>query len=743
MHFQGLMTLNAIDGRQTMMLNGIAGACLEGIFLLSLMILLLKKRCWWANVAVCLLGVVSINSLLSMETFMRKIGDPSLPSMFIVIAGLREARAHLKGEATNDMKGLITGLIEAYSLALPAAIVVWREAKRKDYDEDSYSTSRTSTIMKKRQHVLFFFGLFVALATTYYLDSWLPIFHVYASACGSLIFSPPLSGSTKILQERGRLKKEAAPNLVLLIHESLSGEYTMTREEAVKLMPFLQMKFQSNDEEFFVFENMRTVSGDTVDCVPAIVSGCLPLHEKGLKSAYSTNMATEAKKRGYQTVSFSSRAFTMKGTKWFMIQDALSINFDQIWEPGRTGDPLINDGGQDDRLMGKNFKNWLDVQKQSNETTKTPFFAQLYYFDAHYPYNRGDSNLTVRIDAMHETVDAGIKDIFSYLEDAGELDNTVVIVSGDHGEIIKQVKPYGRLRFWNDNVLHPLTFAYVPKQISTQNPGIVSNLRHNRLALVSTLDLFPTMMHVLDGISSTKTSVVTDNDCIMGYDLLSQKIDSERLAWSFSAAHTFAAGSRPSGNFGIHYKGSSLVNHFGWPHGNGVKIITYNQTVGSYGEKNDDENLRTLLDWKIFMQNQEEGIGKNHSTPHHLAPLMMNSTYMNMTMLLDEIGKAISMNTLMRTLNFCQSCHWRGSVTCNERKDYLIGKYRVSPLEAIEGAMKEKSTHPHYPSQQTLLSISLSTSEMNPTRPDPPCNQQKDGDAVTMAKKKSKTKRIH
>lgn len=31
---------------------------------------------------------------------------------------------------------------------------------------------------------------------------------------------------------------------------------------------------------------------------------------------------------------------------------------------------------------------------------------------------------------------------------------------------------------------------------------------------------------------------------------------------------------------------------------------------------------------------------------------------------------------------------------------------------------------------------------MNPTRPDPPCNQQKDGDAVTMAKKKSKTKKI-
>ena len=111
----------------------------------------------------------------------------------------------------------------------------------------------------------------------------------------------------------------------------------------------------------------------------------------------------------------------------------------------------------------------------------------------------------------------------------------------------------------------------------------------------------------------------------------------------------------------------------------------------SYGEKNDDENLQTLLDWKTFMQNQEEGIGKNHSTPHHLAPLMMNSTYMNMAMLLDDIDKTTLMSTLMRTLNFCQSCRWKGgSITCDERKDYLIAHYRVSPLEAIEGVMKEK-----------------------------------------------------
>ena len=684
MHFQGLITLNAVDGRQAIMMNGIAGACLEGIFLLSLVILLLKKRRWWANVAACSLGVMSINSLLSMESYMRKIGNPSLPSMFIVLAGIREAHAHIKGEATNDMKGLIRDFIEAYSLALPAAIVVWREGKRKD-DEDSYSTSST----KHRQHVLYFFGLFIALAIAYCSDSWMPIFHVYASMCGSLIFSPPLSGSMgTVVQERGELKNKAAPNVVLLIHESLSGENVMTREEAVDLMPFLQNKIQSNDEEFFVLENVRSVSGDTRDCLPAIVSGCLPLHEKGLKSVYSTNMATQAKKRGYKTISFSSREFTMEGTIWFMIQDALSVNFDEIWEPGKTGDPVINAGGQDDRLMGKNFKNWLDFRNHGNNTSKTPFFAQLYYFDAHYPFNRGDSNKTDRLDAMLETVDAGIQNIFSYLEDAGELENTVVIVSGDHGET-KSRKAYGRLRSWDANILHPLTFIYVPKQVSTQNSEMVSNLRHNsRNALVSTLDLFPTMIHILDDVSSTDPSVVSDVNCITGYDLLSQKIHHERVAWSFSAAHTFDTASRGAGNFGIHHRGSSLVNHFGWPTGNGVKVITYDQTVGSQRGKNYDENLQTLIDWKTFIQKHKDGNGKNHSMAHHLT--LLNSTYMNMATLLDDIDGAILIDNLKRTQNFCESCVWTKGVTCSDRMDYLITKYRISPMEAMESTKKKR-----------------------------------------------------
>jgi len=434
LHFQGLMTLQTNDGRTLAMLQGVAGAGLEGIFLLSLMITLLSKRRLWANGLVCLLGIVTIMFLYSTVTFMRKTGSPTLPEMFVVILGLREARSLIKAEGVEDMRGMINGLLGAYVSALPSAFLVWREGRR-----ECKATAANGTEQRRRS-MLYFSVLFMALVIIYCSDAWAPIFHMYASVCGSVIFSPPGSYESYIeIMKQGGKPADAAPNLILLIHESLSGEYTMTRKEAVELMPFLQKKFQSNDGEFFVFENARTVSGDTIDCVPAIMSGCLPLNNnKGRAAAYSTNMATQAKMRGYQTLSFSSNALNMKGTKYFMIEDALSINFDRIWHPGVTGEPHVNEAAQSDRLMGKNFKSWIQEWSQNNtllnnNTTKTPFFAQFYYYDSHRPFY-SENKTSNRLDGMLRTVDKGIEDIFSYLDEAGELDNTIVIASGDHGE---------------------------------------------------------------------------------------------------------------------------------------------------------------------------------------------------------------------------------------------------------------------------------------------------------------------
>ncbi|KAL7462166.1 hypothetical protein ACHAXS_002557 [Conticribra weissflogii] len=137
----------------------------------------------------------------------------------------------------------------------------------------------------------------------------MPIFHTYASLCASFFFEPPGSSASR---PRTSLKfdhnAKDSPNVLLIIHESLSGEYSLTHDSAVQAMPFFQEMFQSNRTDFFVFENSRSVSGDTADCVTAITSGCLPLdHPEGLDVALSDNLATQAQMRGFDTISFSSR----------------------------------------------------------------------------------------------------------------------------------------------------------------------------------------------------------------------------------------------------------------------------------------------------------------------------------------------------------------------------------------------------------------------------------------------------
>ena len=303
----------------------------------------------------------------------------------------------------------------------------------------------------------------------------------------------------------------------------------------------------------------------------------------------------------------------MADTKWFMIQNQLSINFDRVWHPKNTWEPLIPEvPAQSDRLMGKHFEEWIQERNKRDEEQKQPFFAQFYYFDAHYPFFNdkeviGDRKPSNRLDGMLMTVDKGIEEIFRYVKDAGELDNTIIVASGDHGEIYhnKTGGTYMRLNTWNSQVMHPLTYMYVPDKVSSKHPEIVKNLKHNRHQLVSTLDLYPTMLHVLDGISSKRQYDRTDHSCIRGYDLLSQKLDSDRIAWSIPGVKYDVSKRGHNGNIAIHHgTKSSFYLQFGWPKGNGFKILTYDGIIRSHAFVNETRTGAplTIEEWKKVIE---------------------------------------------------------------------------------------------------------------------------------------------
>ena len=144
-------------------------------------------------------------------------------------------------------------------------------------------------------------------------------------------------------------KDRKAINVVYIIHESLSGAYALNREEGKQAMPFFNSMRHSHDD-FYVFPKSRSVSGDTVNCVTALATtGCLPMTNSGRERTLKRSTATEFKRHGYRTGSFSSRLLNLKGTKWFMLDAYLTANFDHIVDPRSEGFQTVNAEGADDR----------------------------------------------------------------------------------------------------------------------------------------------------------------------------------------------------------------------------------------------------------------------------------------------------------------------------------------------------------------------------------------------------------
>ena len=287
-HCQGLALLWENDGRPRTMSLAVLGAGLEGALLMSAAATWLsRRRAWAANgLLVFVFANVSTAFLISNVRMMQYTGLTTLPSMFVVNSGLREARTFLKAEVTSDQSGFLKSVVGTYLCALPALSWIWRQRRRPKKGAELVEVDQKdgAAVADHIEHVrsnrIYLVLLFAATSIAYCANGWMPIFHTYASVCGSAVFSPPGSSLEYGRKMREKAQREARkagggrspdsdrPNVILIVHESLSGEYTLAREDAAGLMPFFQGKFRADDGEFFVLEHSRSVSGDTAECVP-------------------------------------------------------------------------------------------------------------------------------------------------------------------------------------------------------------------------------------------------------------------------------------------------------------------------------------------------------------------------------------------------------------------------------------------------------------------------------------------
>ena len=572
--------------------------------------------CYWHSLLRLLSIILSI--LLLASIVLCFVGDATYqdmtggvrPDMWTINSGLRDVTPYLQDVFRSDRKGSLERIaltcaclgtsIVLYEVAMIMTMIGQQTKQQQqqglllvdDMNCPSNSSNATSTTTTsnnnidttpakgsstpgcctaarcqdflQQQHMLLAVTGIVSLLA-YAGGAFCPVLHAYMSFFGSFVLVPEganigiaSASATATGTRTGR------PNVIYLIHDSLASTYLYNDKDGQRATPFFQSLLHADDDNRWLYplRNVRSVSGDTIEGFTALASGCLPLPDgTGRDIAFSRSIGTEYKKQGYRTASFTSAPADLQGTTWFMMENYIKANMDLVVEPVSSNHDRINEGSADDRLLLPHFERWLRkhnvANKKSSSSSSIPFYAQFYLLNTHWPYDVTSDFKFEQADPYFQSLelfDETLKGLFETLKKTGHSNDTIIVASGDHGEY--PFKGGNRVRFVNPVILNPLAYLYVPPHFMTQEELEV--LRENCYKTVSTLDIFPTLQHILYGGSATETASarkdslaanVTSHDdlqnCITGLDLMGTRIHEDRLAVSWntltSSGRTHAA----------------------------------------------------------------------------------------------------------------------------------------------------------------------------------------------------------
>jgi len=210
-----------------------------------------------------------------------------------------------------------------------------------------------------------------------------------------------------------------------------------------------------------------------------------------------TSLADVLKARGYRT------AFISSGDNQYANQAGFLKNrgFDQIWDWRDSGrQQMFTWGVADDAMVDMIFR-WLDLKSDS------PFFVMAWNQGTHHPYENWDRkkidffkgnvphddwDLGNYLNAIHE-LDVQIKRIFDGLRERGLAEDTIVVMTGDHGEAFGD--PH---RFYGHSYNVYEEDVHVPLVI--WSPGLYSAPVRNAI-IGGHVDLAPTILDLL-GVES-------------------------------------------------------------------------------------------------------------------------------------------------------------------------------------------------------------------------------------------------
>jgi hypothetical protein len=559
LHAPGLWCLMKYNDNLLVLLGGFFGALCEGVcFLLLLTHLATRCRYQWADLkqksqkswysphfwkSTTFFFVSLLPSLLLVgmftffsagEYFFHDSTGGIRPSMWVIVVAMNEASAHLEFVQDGNWE-----YVQSHAFPMCACICAGLIIHVAGF----YSSSITRRRVVEKMDIVKV-GLIAVAA--YASGCWSPVIHCSLSFLGQFILSAEGVTIVKKAAEVQSVSPEAlekaktAPNVIFIVHDSLSGSIARNTELGRNATPFFNSLLE--DDDMYFLRHARAVSGDTQGGITALLGGCIPFTEQGREMVFGQSLGTEFKKMGRQTATYSTTMLDNENDKYFMVDHYLRSNMDTVVTASSLGHKMVNVEGSDDRWFLPHFKDWI-------QNVSTSFYAQFYWFNTHYPYLRDDSTSqfkekSLRMFSSLETFDDSLKQLFGVLRETGQLNNTIIIGSSDHGESPKNV--YSRISNLEPHILHTLTYMHIPRHLFPSSTS-QKTLRNNVDKVVSILDLFPSVQHILYGgnVSSTSMERVAvgaaslrskewQRHCITGMDLLSENVPDNRLALSWN-----------------------------------------------------------------------------------------------------------------------------------------------------------------------------------------------------------------
>ncbi len=276
---------------------------------------------------------------------------------------------------------------------------------------------------------------------------------------------------------------EGARNVLLVTIDTLRADHVGVYGRQVAHTPHLD----TLAERGVLFHTAISSSPLTLPSHSTILTGAWPTthgarHNGAFKLAPDlVTLAERYQDRGYATGAFVSA---------LVLEDRYGLDQGFDVYDDDVSDQKAAPGGFLERSAGDTTRRalaWL-------EETDRPFFGWVHYYDPHMdykpPFRFREQFPNAPYDAEIAYVDFELGEILASLEVSGRLENTIVVVTSDHGESLGEHGEYTHSSTLYDAVLH------VPLVI--QGPGIPAAREVH--GVVRTVDIAPTLL-ALSGLA--------------------------------------------------------------------------------------------------------------------------------------------------------------------------------------------------------------------------------------------------